>query len=173
MRASSIALLILSAGLLQACAMKSSKIVSPESLIDRSAERVTFSLAAPSARQDITEWLIKDVPSRAELQCDGGDSVCAAIAAELDRRNVPVDAMQAGGQPRAVLVYERYAARACDNTYRDNSFNPLNSTNKALGCSVSQNLLQSVADGDQFTNPPMMGNAYGNQAVKAVRKAQK
>ena len=44
---------------LQACGGRNVSITTPESLIDRSSERVTFSLAAPSARQDIAEGCAK------------------------------------------------------------------------------------------------------------------
>ena len=166
-------LLLASVALLQACTTyKSQGVITPESLIDRSSERVTFSLAAPSAKQDITEWLMKDVPSRVELECSGTDSVCGAITKELDHRAIPVQMGAAAGQPKAVLIYDRFVARACDNQFKDNSFNPYNHNQPALGCSVSSNVVQSVADSAQFINPPMMDNSSANQAVRAVRKLQ-
>ncbi len=158
--------------LLQGCAGKRPAISSPESLIDKSSERVTFSLATPSARQDIAEWLQKDLPSRVELECEAGDGTCILVNKELSANNIPVEIGAAGGQPKAVLIYERFAARACDNKFRDNSFNPLNRNQPALGCSVASNVVQSVANADQFVNPPMMGNASAAAAVKAVRKAR-
>ena len=160
--------------MLQACAsQKSPAIYSPESLIDKSSERVTFSLATPSARQDIAEWLQKDMPSRVELECETGDGACAVIHGDLVAKKMPVELAANGGQPKAVLIYDRFVARACDNKFRDNSFNPLNRNQNVLGCAVSSNVVESVADGDQFVNPPMMGNASAVQAVKAVRKSQR
>jgi len=165
--------LLVCAALLQACAtQKAPTIITAESLIDRSSERVTFSLAAPSAKQDVNEWLAKDMPTRAELECSGDTGTCAIIAQDLERRGVPVQMGTAGGQPKAILIYERFVARFCDNRYKDNSFNPFNRNYSALGCSVSSNLVQSVGDSAQFTNPPMMGDASATQAVRAVRKAQ-
>lgn len=159
--------------LLQACAtQKAPAITTAESLIDRSSERVTFSLAAPSAKQDINEWLAKDMPSRAELECTGDNGVCNMIAQDLEHRGVPVQMGASGGQPKAILIYERFVARSCDNQYKDNSFNPFNRNYSALGCSVSSNLVQSVGDSTQFTNPPMMDNVPATQAVRAVRKVQ-
>jgi hypothetical protein len=166
--------LLACATLLQACSgQKAPNIITAESLIDRSSERVTFSLAAPSAKQDITEWLAKDMPSRVELECASGDNgLCNLIAQELDQRGVLVQMGTAVGQPKEILIYERFVARSCDNRYKNNSFNPLNRNYAALGCSVSSNIVQSVSDSAQFTNPPMMGDAPANQAVRAVRKAQ-
>ena len=159
--------------LLQGCAGKRPTIHSPESLIDKSSERVTFSLATPSARQDVTEWLQNDLPSRAEVECDASDGLCILVQRDLAIKNIPVEAGAAGGQPKVVLIYERFAARACDNKFRDNSFNPLNRNQSALGCSVASNVVQSVANADQFVNPPMMGTSSAASAVKAVRKSQK
>lgn len=159
--------------LLQGCAGKRPAISSPESLIDKSSERVTFSLATPSARQDVTEWLKKDLPSRAEVECEASDGACILITKDLAANNIPVEVNANEGQPKVVLIYERFAARACDNKFRDNSFNPLNRNQPALGCSVASNVVQSVANADQFVNPPMMGNSSAASAVKAVRRLQK
>lgn len=165
------ATLILSALLLQACVSEKSKgVIVPESLIDKSSERVTFSLAAPSAKQDVVEWLNKDMPSRAELSCTGADAACSAVGQELEHHGVPI--IQVEGQPKAVLIYDRFAAHACNNRFRDNSFNPNNHNHSAFGCSVSSNIVQSVADTAQFTNPPLMDNAPAIPAVKSVRKLQ-
>lgn len=159
---------------LQGCAaQKRPTIYSPESLIDKSSERVTFSLATPSARQDVAEWLKKDLPTRAELACQANDGACALIQRDLSANNIPAELSENEGQPKVVLIYERFAARACDNKFRDNSFNPLNRNYSPLGCSVASNLVQSVAGADQFVNPPMMGNSSAVSAVKAVRQAQK
>ena len=165
--------LLVCVSLLQACTTaQKTGFITPESLIDRSSERVTFSLATPSAKQDITDWLAKDMPSRVELECSGDNGVCSTIAQELDRRHVPLQMGATGGQPKAVLIYERFVARACDNQFKDNSFNPFNHNHPALGCSVSSNLVQSVSDSTQFTSPAMMDGTPATQAIRAVRKVQ-
>lgn len=174
MRSVSFLTLVTTILLTAACSSgKPPAIVSPESLLDRSSERVTFSLAAPTAQQDIAEWLLKDLPSRVELECEGADTACNAVISDLERRRVPYQAGATGGQPKAVFIYERLMARACDPKYQENSFNPLNRNHAALGCAVSSNTVQSVADADQFSNPPMMDRPAAAAAVRAVRKASR
>lgn len=145
----------------------------PESLLDISAERVTFALSGFSAKQDVNEWVMKDRPARAELSCESRDATCAGVAANLKQIGVPyTSTTPADGQAKAVLVYERIIARACDPRYKNDSFNNLNRPHAALGCATSSNIIQQVSDPVQFTAPAMLGDADGEKAAATYKKYQ-
>lgn len=159
---------------LSACAQQQASITRPESLIDLSAERVTFGLSGYTAKDDVINWAKKDQPSRAELTCSSSDATCRGVAIALDGMKVPYGMKDAiAGEPKAVLVYERTVGRACNPRYVDNSFNPENRVYQGMGCAVSANVVQQVSQQSQFTNPATLGNSDGSRAVQSYYKAQR
>ena len=54
------------------------------------------------------------------------------------------------------MLYERVAAYNCVNRYVNNSSNNANLNHPAFGCSVASNIVQSVTDKRQFTNPALL-----------------
>lgn len=159
---------------LSACAQQPTSITRPESLIDLSAERVTFGLTGYTAKQDILSWAQKDQPTRAELACSSTDATCSSVALGLEALKVPTVLKDSGvGEPKAMLVYERTVGRSCNPRYVDNSFNVNNRPYQGMGCAVSANVVQQVSDQAQFTNPQTLGNADGARAVQSYYKAQR
>lgn len=118
---------------------------SPESLLDKSSERVAFSLANESSILELTEWVNGDQPSRAELSCSGGDTCLEAIEV-LEQFGIPyqsrMSATAAG--PEVALFYDRVFTRDCSGD------------KNRFGCAVSANMVQMVADPQQLLEPSLL-----------------
>jgi hypothetical protein len=141
----------------------------PERFIDRSSELVVMGLNSRGALSDLSRALAQDPPSRAELNCNPREALCAEARSMLASRGIhaqlaPVD------EDSVTLVYDRTIARDCDSRYIDNSRNGANMHHPALGCSVAGNTLQMVSDKRQFTNPSLMDLPDGAKAVQAYRR---
>ncbi len=146
----------------------------PESLLDHSAERVSFGIATPSFESDLTNWVNNDQPSRAELQCSGFSQACDRAEDVLKQFGVPytMTANPSTGDA-VVLYYERFVARDCDSRFVDRYVNPNNHHHVTYGCSVAANMLQQVSDQRAFVAPAVMDPQDAEQAVKALRKANR
>lgn len=147
----------------------------PEALLDYSSERVTFGLGTATALDDITAWVNKDQPSRAEVSCYALDSACAGLKRILTQFGVNfTEVPSKDGGNSVVLIYDRVAARDCDNRYVDNATsNSLNLNHKTFGCSVAVNTVQMVGERSQFNNPKTLGAYDAESGIKAVNKVYK
>ncbi len=141
----------------------------PEALLDKSAERVSFSLAPKTAIADLTAWVDKDQPTRAELSCSADNLMCQRAEDVLRSFAVPFKHIAAKqNSSDIVLVYERITARKCDNSYIDNRHNFRNLHHPAFGCSVASNIMQTISNPQQIINPALSGLRDAEKAVQDV-----
>lgn len=137
---------------------------SPESLLDISAEVVNIALASEQSLGELADWMNQDQPTRAELFCMDSDPLCVRARDVFEQFGVPTSHIAAADN-NAVLVYERVLARDCENRYIDNSINPYNLHHPTFGCSIASNIVQTVSDKQQFTNPGLLDYTDGEKAV--------
>ena len=138
----------------------------PESLLDASSEVINIRLESARSVNDVSDWINKDQPTRAELYCLESDRICSNARGVLEQFGVPVNFVAAADN-RVTLVYERVLARDCENRYIDNSINPYNLNHPTFGCSVASNIVQHVSDKAQFTAPALMDYPDAEKAVQA------
>lgn len=141
--------------------------VRPESLLDSSAERVSFGLSIPKSAQELTDWINKDQPSRAELNCAKDKPNCRKAIQILSSFSVPYKHVQKAGGDSIALVYNRVVARSCNHSFISNHHNVRNLNHPAFGCSVASNTLQMMSDQQQILNPLLSGN---QDAATQVRR---
>jgi len=139
----------------------------PESLLDISSEVVNLKIESGSSIQEITNWINKDQPTRAELNCPDGDRLCVKVQKVLHQFDVPVKYTSTPDNT-IVLVYERILARDCENRYIDNLVNPYNLHHPTFGCTTAVNIVQMVSDKRQFTSPALMDYSDAGKAVQSV-----
>lgn len=137
----------------------------PESLIDVSSEVVNLGLHSDSELNDLSNWINRDQPTRAELYCQDGDPMCEEAKQVLDLYGVPTMVVPSGEQT-ATLVYERILARDCEQRFIDNS-NTYNLNHSTFGCSVAANMVQHVSNKQQFVNPNLMDYPNASKGVQA------
>jgi len=127
----------------------------PENLIDVSSEVVNLKIDSPASVEEITHWINRDQPTRAELACSKGDGLCTEVQSVLRQFSVPVK-YTASSDNKLALIYERVQARDCEGRYIDNIINPYNLNHPTFGCTISANMVQMVTDKREFTNPALM-----------------
>ena len=140
----------------------------PESLLDMSAEAVNIRFHDRAGMDELTGWINREAPSRAELQCAPGSLACADAERVLNQFNVEYTRYN-DGDDTAALYYERVMARDCENRFIDNTINPYNFNHPTFGCSIASNMVQMVSDRRQFINPALMPLADGAKASQAVK----
>ncbi len=152
----------------------------PENLLQVTTESVHVNL---NTRSDIRELagILKDVrPTRAELSCPQGDSVCAQAVQLLDAHDIPASYTGNASDHSVALLYQRTVAHDCENRYIDNTRNQHNLPAPTLGCSVTANMVQMVTNKNQFTNPGLLdypdadkaAQTYSNYAQPSAPKDQ-
>ena len=142
----------------------------PESLLDVSSEVVNLSVASMNDRKDLSAWIDKDQPTRAELNCNPDNKNCSQAEKILDLHGVPV-AHGNGADQTVTLVYQRILARDCSSRYVDNIPNHYNAYHADFGCSVSANIVQEVTDRQEFISPNLSDDPEAKGAVNAYRNA--
>lgn len=140
----------------------------PESLLDMSSEVVSIALSDVTAVEEMTGWVNREQPSRAELSCRASDPLCLRAGQALDQFGVPYETAQ---QDRGTvsLYYERVLARDCENRFIDAPYNPYNLNYPSFGCSISANMVQQVTDKRQFINPSLLDYTDGEKTVQVYR----
>jgi hypothetical protein len=142
----------------------------PESLLDISSEVVTLNTASAADVADLSTWIGRDQPTRAELNCDANDKYCRDAEKMLRKKGVPIARGTYGAQA-VTLVYERIIARDCDQRYVDNPHNFYNTNHPAFGCSVAANMVQHVTDKREFVNPNTLDSASAARGVATIQRA--
>lgn len=141
--------------------------ISPESLMDITEERVTVSLYDRSSVSDMKQWIEQDLPTRAELSCEG-TSNCKAAQKVLSSFSIPFETMEeADGkhyEPAVILFYNRILARDCQCGYELRNGHKI----PVVGCAHSVNMMQMVSDRQQFHQPEMMGMTDTHHGVNAI-----
>ena len=144
----------------------------PESLLDVSSDVVNVNLSGFGDLDELTRWVERDQPSRAELHCVQGDPLCNQAQNVLGQYGVPVQFTSAGDN-NVTLIYEKVSARDCDPHYINNAINPYNLNHPTFGCSVAANMVQMVSDKEQFTNPGLLDPVDAQKAVGALQNYYK
>jgi hypothetical protein len=142
----------------------------PERQIDVSSELVTMNLGSRSALSDLSRTLRQDPPTRAELNCQAREGLCAEARSLFANRGIPAEFK--GNGDSVTLVYERVVARDCENRYLDNSQNAYNLHPPTFGCSVRANTVQMVSDKQQIVNPSLMDVPDGQKAAQNYGRYQ-
>jgi hypothetical protein len=143
----------------------------PESLLDVSSEVVNLPVATGIQVNELSSWINRDQPTRAELYCRDSDVHCQDAAQTLELFGVPTLKVPSG-QSTVTLVYERTLARDCESRFIDNRDNPSNLNHPTFGCSTSANIVQHVSDKQQFVNPSTMSTPDAKKPVQAVGRYQ-
>lgn len=139
--------------------------ITPETLLDRSLERVTLNLSSKESLDTLTSWVERKAPGKAEVSCSESSKLCKSARKVLKSYGVDVvDSSSADSD--IVLVYEKISARDCDSSYMDMPINPYNFNAPHFGCAVSANTIRMVSDRSQFYSPAMSGNSDASRAVK-------
>lgn len=146
--------------------------VRPETLLDSSAERVSFGLASPKSGQEITDWINKDQPTRAELSCVKDQPNCRKAIQILSSFSVPYKLVTKAGSDNVVLIYSRIVTRDCNNSFISNHHNMRNLNHPAFGCSVAANTLQMISDQQQILNPLLSGYQDARTQMRNVTAYQ-
>lgn len=144
----------------------------PESLLDISSEVVTLNTASPEDITDLSAWISRDQPTRAELNCDISGKHCRDAEKMLRKKGVPVSQGAYGAQA-VTLVYERVITRDCDQRHVDNPNKYYNTNSPAFGCSVASNMIQHVTDKQEFVNPNTLDPASAARGVSTMQRANK
>lgn len=139
----------------------------PESLIDKTSEVVNLKIESPASVEEITNWINKDQPTRAELRCSEGDGLCGEVKSVLHQFGVPVK-YTATMENNVELIYDRVQARECERRYIDNMINPYNLNHPTFGCTVSSNMVQMVTNKREFTDPKLMDYADATKAAQVM-----
>lgn len=167
------ALLLL--GLVSACGRYEDGTFSrgaPERLLDVSSEVVNLSVATSAQVDELSQWVGRDQPTRAELYCSEGAPLCREARQVFDLYGVPVTFVSSGNQT-ATLVYERVLARDCNQSFRDDLQLWQNEHHPAFGCAISANIVQHVTQKQQIVNPNLTDYRDAESAVNNYTSYQR
>ncbi len=124
----------------------------PERLLDVSSEVVNLGVRSSTEVDELSQWISRDQPTRAELYCTEGEQFCRESRQVLELYGVPFTFVPSNTQT-ATLVYERVLARDCDQRFKDELDQWRNENHAAFGCSISGNIVQHVTQKQQFISP--------------------
>ncbi|MFM9890934.1 MAG: hypothetical protein ACKVOE_09935 [Rickettsiales bacterium] len=142
----------------------------PESLIDVSSEVVNLSVAGPKEITELSRWIERDPPTRAELYCGANDTRCTEAQKALQLSGVPVTLVGSGDRT-VTLVYERILARDCNPRFVEVTHDQYNALSPSYGCATAANIVQHVSDKQQFVSPALSANPSAVGAVSAYNRA--
>lgn len=141
----------------------------PERLIDTSSEVSTFSLTSKNSLSKLSKALSGEPVSKAVLKCSLTSSKCAQAKEMLERRSIPFKVSAEKGNA-VLLTYEKVVVRDCNPRFADNTKDSSRNNHPAFGCAVSANIVQSVTDKKDFTNPSLLDYPDAEKAVSSYRK---
>lgn len=144
----------------------------PERLLDVSSEVVNLSVATSAQVDELSQWVGRDQPTRAELYCAEGATLCREARQVFDLYGVPVTFVPSSTQT-ATLIYERVLARDCKQAFRDDLQLWHNENHPAFGCATSANIVQHVTEKQQFVNPNLTDYRDAESAVNNYRQYQR
>jgi len=141
----------------------------PESLLSVSSETVKIELSSADSLKDLSASLAKETPTRAVLNCAPGNKLCGNAEHMLNAQKIAVARNAATGS-EVTLIYERVVARACDNSYIDDSRDERNMQPPSFGCSLRSNTVQMVTDKQQFVNPGLLDYRDGDKTEQVYQQ---
>lgn len=140
----------------------------PERLLDVSSEVVNLGVGTSAQVDELSQWIGRDQPTRAELYCSEGAPLCREAREVLELYGVPLVFAPSNTQT-VTLVYERVLARDCDQTFRDDLHDWRNRNHAAFGCAISANIVQHVSQKQQFVSPNLGDYRDAESAVNDYR----
>lgn len=144
---------------------------SPEALLDVSSEVVNLGVRSGKEVDDLSQWVNRDQPTRAELYCAEGEKHCREARQVLDLYGVPTMVVSSGAGT-VTLVYERVLARDCDPRFKDDQGLWYNENHPAFGCAISANIVQHVTQKQQFISPNLSDFRDAETAVNGYTRYQ-
>ncbi len=144
----------------------------PESLLDSSREVVDLYVSSAIGIEELSDWLDRDRPTSAQLNCASKGKYCADARKILELQGVPVT-IGNGKDGSVTLVYERVTVRDCDSSYVDNAPNPYNTNHPNFGCSVASNIISHVGDKQQLVRPGSLDKPNATRGVNDMVRAYK
>lgn len=143
----------------------------PESLIDVSSEVVNLSVKSAREIDELSQWINRDQPTRAELYCAEGSSLCTQTRQVLELFGVPT--MQVASNSGTItLIYERVLARDCQQRFVDNLTNYTNENHPAFGCSIAANMVQQISNKQQIVSPNVGDYRDAQSAINYYNRYQ-
>jgi hypothetical protein len=142
----------------------------PESLIDVSSEVVNLNITSEGELNDLSVWINRDQPTRAELYCLEGEPLCVEARQVLDLYGVPTQQLSSPAAT-VTLVYERILARDCNARYVESN-SLTNVPQPAFGCATAANMVQQIANKQQIVRPNLMDYPDGEKAVQVHKYYQ-
>jgi hypothetical protein len=133
------------------------EMITLESLMDNSNEKVSVDLTSPHNMQDVEQWLSSEAPASATLYCFPDSHHCAKVGALLSKASVPHEYQalhNAKATPHVDLFYDRMISLDCD-TLR-------------FGCALASNELKMMSDRRQIITPLISNGTDADHAVKAI-----
>jgi hypothetical protein len=139
----------------------------PERQLVITTETATIELRSRESLDQLKETLKSDTPAQAKLGCPATDAICAQARSLLLKANVPIELSSAENE--VTLIYQRVAAVACDNRYKNNALNNNNIAHSSFGCSIRTNMVQSVTNKQHFINPALLDYMDGDKAAQTYQ----
>ena len=143
----------------------------PERLLDVSSEVVNLGVNSAAEVDELSQWVGRDQPTRAELYCSEGAPLCREAKQALELYGVPLMFVPSNTQT-VTLVYERVLARDCDQRFNDNLQLWQHENHPSFGCSISANMVQHVTQKQQFISPNLGDYRDAESAVNTYRAYQ-
>jgi type IV pilus biogenesis protein CpaD/CtpE len=142
----------------------------PEVLLDVSSEVVNLDIANSAKPDELSVWISKDKPTRAELYCIANDPRCKQAEKLLKSQSIATAVIPSADNSVA-LIYERILARDCNQRFVDNTHDYYNAPHPAFGCSTSANIVQHVSNKREFVNPNLSDTPSAVGGVAAYQRA--
>lgn len=143
----------------------------PESLIDVSSEVVNLSVRNAHEIDELSQWVNHDQPTRAELYCAEGSSLCTETRQALELFGVPTMLVPSAANT-VTLIYERVLARDCQQRFVDNLNNYTNENHPAFGCSIAANMVQQISNKQQIVSPNVGDYRDAQSAINYYNRYQ-
>lgn len=144
----------------------------PESLLDLSSEIVTLPTATAQDRLNLAQWVEKDMPTRAQLNCGQDGKACTEARKILELSGVPIEP-SAGVDGTVTLMYERILVRDCNPRYINNTNNFHNTNHRSFGCATAANMVRHVTDKQSLVNPALSDDPSAVRAINDLKRAYK
>jgi hypothetical protein len=173
-RSLSLIVSLITLGLTSSCGYRGDGAFSrgtPERLLDVSSEVVNLSIKSAAEVDELSQWVGRDQPTRAELYCSEGAPLCREAKQALELYGVPTMLVPSRTET-VTLIYERVLARDCNPSFRDDLNQWRGENHPSFGCAISANIVQHVAQKQQFISPNLSDYRDAESAVNSYTHYQ-
>lgn len=165
---------LIAALLLAACSPRQDTTFSPgapEKLVDVSSEIVNLSVKTEREVDELSQWVSRDQPTRAELYCAEGSPLCTQTRQALELFGVPTMLVPSNTNT-VTLIYERVLARDCNPRFVDDINNYSGENHPAFGCAIAANMLQHITNKQQIVSPNIGDYRDAESAINYYNRYQ-